>query len=521
MILSISGTSMFAGNLDVASERKIIGDDANLKPGVGYSTAKQSVIPLQCYQALEQSNQLTGGLVFSQQQDFSQLERLTHMNISSKGGFGFFSASASMDYMRSTKDTTTSLSMNYVQTVNNHVTFPVIGLTEIGQQIYENPTSNFDLLCGNNYVTAYDEGAMLLATLKVKFATAEEKTKFETHAKGGFGGMFSASIETQNIAKAYNLHGTVDVTAFQMGGDPGQLAKILGDGEAVTHCSITDMAMCNKAAENIVKYAADNFSDQIKVVDGKLSGAYTNLPFDVTNMESMLNIGLTPGETLDNRPGVKENRIKLANLLDEYGYYSERFNNIVKYYTDTTKINLNESYREEIQALANNATYNKDVILINPTDPTQTASKCYNSPLECESVTQNIESIISQRLITKEDVEHVMPEEMRYRFAGLTTEGDLMADIFFDGLTWKNANRPSSKDQITSMSNVSLLSNNPTISLTTRSTKDGRNWNWDCANSSVSASTINFKCKHNPNSENRTMYKYNFLDYYVEPFVNE
>lgn len=395
-LASIAGASFASGALNNYYAATQLGSTANLQPGVGFSTATQQITADVCYATGTPTYSAAGELSFSDAQSFSKLEKQINVNVSEGVGIGLFSESAAAQYMRSIKDTSASMSVNYAQTIVQHVSFPITGLNTTGTTIYENDANkkplspNFDLLCGNHYVTGYDRGAMLLAAFNIHFATEQEKQTFQAHIGASFGGFASAAASISEIAKQYNLSGTVNVKALQIGGTPNDLAQIMNNGESVTQCSITDMTACQKTAQDIVNYAANNFSKQITVNNNQINGTYSPLPLDVaSDTASIENLGITKLPTVITS-GITEDRQALANMLDENEYYHHHLYALKNQYPvawDQTSTTY-----KDIASLESQAENNINIIEDNPQNVEDSAMQCYNSPILCPQITQAIES---------------------------------------------------------------------------------------------------------------------------------
>jgi hypothetical protein len=79
------------------------------------------------------------------------------------------------------------------------------------------------------------------------------------HAGASFGSFGSVSTDIQNVANAHGISGKVTIEAYQVGGNPSELAKILNKDEKGNYyaamCSLTDMISCQKAVNGLLDYA--------------------------------------------------------------------------------------------------------------------------------------------------------------------------------------------------------------------------------------------------------------------------
>lgn len=83
------------------------------------------------------------------------------------------------------------------------------------------------MLCGDHYITSYQQGALLTMGLNIKFSNSNAKKEFEEKAGATFGDIVRAAESIKSVVTEYQITGSVIIQAFQMGGEPSQLAKIL------------------------------------------------------------------------------------------------------------------------------------------------------------------------------------------------------------------------------------------------------------------------------------------------------
>ncbi|XP_018016674.1 uncharacterized protein LOC108673369 [Hyalella azteca] len=270
----IYGGSGFDGDPGWAGGPEVVQyNSGNIIVGAGYSSDSQQIAPHICYNATVSST--AGQQAYVQLNtaiSFSDLESQLQMSVDISGKFLMFSAEAGASYLRSAQDKDYSLSLNYYEYATNNVAVQFAGygeaaLTEVGKDFYnggKNPY--FGLLCGDNYITSYQQGALLAMGINIKFSSSVAKQEFEEKAGATFGSIISASERIKNVATQYNITGAVMMQAFQVGGDPSQLSKIFskdssGKYYALT-CSLTTMDDCVLAASGLLDYAKESFSTQ-------------------------------------------------------------------------------------------------------------------------------------------------------------------------------------------------------------------------------------------------------------------
>jgi hypothetical protein len=86
-----------------------------------------------------------------------------------------------------------------------------------------------------------------------------------------FGSFLSISADIQRTAAATNIMGNVEIMAYQSGGNPAELAKILnstcGSSYCAASCSMQNMTSCTGAVNGLIKYASINFPNQVNLKD--------------------------------------------------------------------------------------------------------------------------------------------------------------------------------------------------------------------------------------------------------------
>ncbi|OAJ34090.1 hypothetical protein A0O36_01690 [Piscirickettsiaceae bacterium NZ-RLO1] len=405
VILSSASAISISSNTNFLTSTSII-----IEPGRGYSTDAQALASQVCY-ATKPVTMSPGNAKVSlaSAMSYSDLVKTLSYQVSGEGSAYVFNFSGEASYMHSVEDTDYSLSMNYSSYATNKVSVNLDGtadngLTEVGQAIYNNGQNPyFGIACGDQIISAYQEGAMLLMALNIHFHSTDDKQRFEFHSDFGALDMFSASVEIEKIANKYGINGTISITAFQMGGDPSNLGKILGkdsngDYYALT-CSLKNMSSCVKTAGAMLDYASsqgvhskDGFTTQYSIVDNKNLQPFDLGFADLSPVKYILySLNIPP--TLVT-PAVQAARIKLAGDMKKYDYYSERFNRLYSNYpTPLTSSSLNAA-----KALLDRANNNIAIM----SNQTSGGMKCFTQPDTCPDTVNQIEG--SMTPITNNDL---------------------------------------------------------------------------------------------------------------------
>lgn len=401
-----------------------------ISPGKGYSSDSQQIASQICFNVT--ADPISGQTSFIQldkAMSFLDFQRELHVDITSKSKFWIFSGNAEAHYMRSVQNQDASMSLNYFQYAAGTVSVSLLGygknaLTKFGQSAYsDGKNPYFGLLCGDNIIDSYQEGALLTLGINLQFKSSYSKAQFKAIAGASFADIFSASVEIQKIINKSNIAGSLAIQAFQLGGDPSQLAHILsidpsGDYYA-TSCSLSAMDKCIKAANGLLDYAKNDFATQFSFKDGK---GLTPLGVGFIDYFPIEFIGLNSISLVT--PEVLEHRKQLASALQENQYYQQKFNELVSGYIVpwNTMSNLYKGY----DSLLKQASANVNVLM--DLNPNQGPIGCYDFPYKCDSI---YDAIVAE-------LNPITPNN-------LTTLDAIRYTIVFDIFTlYKNGDTPSS-----------------------------------------------------------------------------
>lgn len=366
----------------------------SISPGRGFSSDSQQMASQVCYNVIQ--GQISGQKSYinlATAISFSELQKNLHIDINAKTKFWIFSANAEANYMRSIQNKDASISLNYYQYATGDITIQTKGfgqeaLNKFGENAYQNGTNPyFGLMCGDNFVSSYEVGALLTLGINIEFKSTREKTKFEAIAGGSFADIVSASSKIEKIINETKIVGSVSMQAFQIGGDPSQLAHILSkdpNGEYyATSCSLSAMDKCARAAHGLLDYAKNDFIKQFSFQDHK---GLSPLGIGFLQYFPIKFIGLNSKTFVT--PEVLAHRKELATALQENQYYQQKFNELINGYAvswDTTS-NLYKSFISLFNQVNNNVN-----MLVN-SDPFHGPIGCYSFPYRCNEIFEEIQS---------------------------------------------------------------------------------------------------------------------------------
>ncbi len=290
----------------------------NILPGMGYASDTLQVAPTVCYNPL--TNTIGNKSSYINMQTSTSVQQISNiLNISVDIGASYFGISGNefFNYLNSIQDDSYSSTLNYTNIISgdNSITYsydPHTILTPTGVGIYNNGQNPlFRILCGDKLITSYKTGAVLIMSLKVKFASAADKQEFDNKFSAGVVGLGQITTAIQSISTQYNLNGQVTISGYQLGGDPTQLGRMLNS--SILQCSITNTAACRQAETGLLNYSSNIFPSQFN------GSSWTNMAtlggFTTGYLVSDLGLRLAPTYVT---PEVVTARQTLINQYDDH-----------------------------------------------------------------------------------------------------------------------------------------------------------------------------------------------------------
>lgn len=381
-------------------------------PGKGYSSDMQMPSSYQCFNVSSSyQGPHSGYLGFADAKSLYQVQQQLNVDVDASLGIDQFSASAS--YANSIKSTDYSDSFNYYELITFLVlTIQPFGggedaLNKRGENYYRKHFKQFGQACGDKIITQMNMGASLYATVKIHYATKEEKTEYDAKIKAGVKGIGSVSGSVQSAVSKYKLKGSIQVIAYQIGGEPARLANIFKKdphgGYYATNCDFGDMKACNGVINGIISYAQDDFSKQVSMTNKHPHGnASPTGPYISERIDDLLGLKEPPSYA---GKAVKKARKDLAEVLKKYRYYYKGFTRLPLYYP----VPLDDTIDTEIDTLANIANQNVNTL----TDSDTGAIQCFLDTQHCVDIASNLEAKLTP--ITAQDVSFL--NQMQYRMS--------------------------------------------------------------------------------------------------------
>ena len=351
-----------------------------IQPGTGYSHDTLAIAPVACYAPLTVTRSGQSSTVnFSLRQDVSQIADSFGVTANFSGAVGIFGADGLIRYLNELKENNYSIGLNYSEEISDSVNSSYSYVTDTilndtGKAIYANGQNPlFRLFCGDTLITGYDEGAGLIMSMKISFSDKSQKEIFASHIGAGITSFLNAAGDASSIAAQYHLTGQISILAYQLGGDPSQLAKMLGS--SVVTCSLASVDDCKLTAKDLIDYATNIFPTQIVQQNGVWLSSLAPIGAIKTDFQvSDFGMLLAPNYAT---PDVLAARSSLADKFNHNKYYADNLYSILNSY----KVPLDPSYQAQVTGLNN--TVQKNLKLFSATPNGSSALDCWKFPYKC------------------------------------------------------------------------------------------------------------------------------------------
>jgi len=99
--------------------------------------------------------------------------------------------------------------------------------------------------------------------MQLRFSSREDKDSMQAALSGDIGSFLSASVKINTTASKLNISGSININAYQLGGDPTQLSKVISTSSV--ECDFrNNIDACKATAQKIIDYASENFPHQFQ-----------------------------------------------------------------------------------------------------------------------------------------------------------------------------------------------------------------------------------------------------------------
>lgn len=279
VFLSLFSISACAVSMHDLKKKEVVSPINDIS--LGGSFLRNAALPINgsCLKSMKQEvSSLKKSIKFTHVIDTYDMANTLNLNLKAKAGWGKFSLSAAMDYLNSIKDDNYTMSFSYQSTISGNVGldisdyYGINALNSGGAAAYNSGEDSFIRRCGDSYIKRLTMGAVLDVNMLIRFSTQEQKQKFEASMKGKAWDIFSASAALKDEIQNSHYNATIEISAFQGGGNPTRLDGIFGADKEhhIVKCNLKNLDECSKAIDGIINYANNEFANQVKIKDGHL-----------------------------------------------------------------------------------------------------------------------------------------------------------------------------------------------------------------------------------------------------------
>lgn len=230
---------------------------------------------------------------------YEELKKDLNLKTDGNVKLGFFKLDAKTEFALNTKDTSQSRSIIFKFVVRlPNGKFVVDGtnvLNVLGKSVYGN-SCKFRNICGDKFIEQTERGANLYVAMTFDFDTHEKKEQFFAELGASFGGFGSLKASLNRVSQETRKNGTLTIRAYQMGGDVTELPKLFGASPdtiaPAIKCSLGTLDECDKAMNQLLIYAGNEFAQGAKTTSETIGYHYAN--YAEVGVNQPLEPGLTP-----------------------------------------------------------------------------------------------------------------------------------------------------------------------------------------------------------------------------------
>lgn len=207
--------------------------------------------------------------------DHYDLAKTLNVDLTANGGWGLFSASASASYLHHTEDTQFSENFTFMERYYVKASLDISNLpanisafTDNASELYQKKDiKTFTNRYGDTFISELPIGAVLVTNVQLNFVTALDKQKFDATIAGKISSIFNATLRIEDAITKSKVKGFMEISAYQMGGNPEELPKIFtkkkDEDYYFTTCSLDNLKDCRQVLNGIINYAQVDFKQQI------------------------------------------------------------------------------------------------------------------------------------------------------------------------------------------------------------------------------------------------------------------
>jgi hypothetical protein len=160
-------------------------------------------------------------------------------------------------------------------------------LSETGAEVSAVQPQNLYRICGDEYIAKVYRGAFIMATMRMDFVNAYDKTDLAGKLTVDVGtGKVDVDGSLAYASQKKKERTQVTIGVRQFGGDPQGLLGIL-DKDIMT-CSMANMTPCIQSFQNLIVYMRDDFRRQLAKPESWNILKYETRRYDETTLSSLV-----------------------------------------------------------------------------------------------------------------------------------------------------------------------------------------------------------------------------------------
>lgn len=156
-----------------------------------------------------------------------------------------------------------TMHLSWVAATKSDVLLPgSIQVNAVGQRAIDTRQSQLQQQCGDEFIAEVKRGASFIATLKVEYLNETDRRDLQGKLRVNLpGGKVDVDGSLSSVDESKLRRTNLSVLVQQNGGHPERMLGILPDG--LMTCSLENREPCLRTFENLIRYARDDFSQQI------------------------------------------------------------------------------------------------------------------------------------------------------------------------------------------------------------------------------------------------------------------
>ena len=259
--------------------------------GQGVDSLRFEVLGSKCLEGttVEQTNTLSD-LRYSKDLSFEQIYSKISGNLEAGFDFPTVKAGGSVDIAKQWgTDTYSETHHVYWLAVSGQAFYlpGSLALSETGALVSERQPQNLYRICGDEYIAKIFRGAFIMATLRMDFVNAYDKTDLSGKLTVDVGaGRVAVDGSLQYVSQKKKERSQITIGIRQFGGNPQGLLGIL-DQDILT-CSMANMGPCVLTFANLMVYMRDDFKRQLADPQSWNVLKYETRRYDETTLASLV-----------------------------------------------------------------------------------------------------------------------------------------------------------------------------------------------------------------------------------------